>query len=131
VVFHPKDAAPAKQQKRGHHVQQFSDFDPMIMSATLKLNWWLVGDDPTKFFPVKITNTESVGTLKKVIKEENQRAFHDIDACLLVLWKVSISVDRDLQEHLAGLHLTDMSQLSSVDDLLNVFPDLPMCLLKI
>jgi hypothetical protein len=40
-------------------------------------------------------------------------------------WQHSIPTDRDPQEHLAGLDLTDDSQLSSVDDLLDTFPDLP------
>jgi hypothetical protein len=71
---------------------------------------------------VKFSNTESVHTTK----DKNSRGFHNIDARSLVLWKVSIPVDRDLQGHLAHLGLTNKSQLSSVDDLLDVFPDLPI-----
>ena len=95
------------------------------MSATLHLNCWVFGDDATQVFPVNIMNTESIGTLKKAIKEENPQAFHNIDARSLAVWKVSIPVDRGLQESLANLDLTDETSLSPVDDLLEVFPDLP------
>jgi hypothetical protein len=40
-------------------------------------------DDATQVFPVKIGNTVSVGALKKVVKEENQQAFHNLDVCSL------------------------------------------------
>lgn len=49
---------------------------------------------PAMYFPSKCT--ESVGTLKKVTKEENPESFHNFDARSLVLWNVfSIAVDDD------------------------------------
>jgi hypothetical protein len=58
-----------------------------LMSATHKLNCWLVGDDPTttQVFPVKINNTESVGTLKEAIKDKKS-TLQNHDADSLGLW---------------------------------------------
>jgi len=41
-------------------------------------------------FPVKISKEEFVGVLKKAIKEEKQHGLHEIDADMLILWKVSL-----------------------------------------
>ncbi|KAF8325637.1 uncharacterized protein EI90DRAFT_2109534 [Cantharellus anzutake] len=40
------------------------------MSHTLNLNYWVLGDDANRVFPVEISNTKSVGALKKAIKEK-------------------------------------------------------------
>jgi hypothetical protein len=95
------------------------------MSATLQLNCWVFGDDVSRVFPVKITNTESVGTLKKAIKEEKKPAFDHVTADSLALWKVSFPVNHSLQQNLANLDLTDETSLSSVDVLLEVFSNVP------
>ena len=95
------------------------------MAATLKLNCWVLGDDVSQVFPIKIANTESVGTLKKVIRDENSESFHDIDARSLTLCKVSFPVDRHLHQRLASIDITDGTSLSSVDDLVDVFSDEP------
>ena len=42
------------------------------MSLQLCLNCWVIGDEAGRVFPVNIAGTESVGTLKKAIKEKNQ-----------------------------------------------------------
>jgi hypothetical protein len=47
------------------------------------------GDDLKSIFQVKISATEPVSALKKVIKEEKRHAFQDVDADALRLWKVS------------------------------------------
>ena len=62
------------------------------MSAVLQLSCWLVGNDTTQVFQVKIANTESVGTLKEVIKDKITLQHADPDS--LRLWKDSIPVDR-------------------------------------
>jgi hypothetical protein len=94
------------------------------MSTALHVNCWLVGDDATRVFQVEIANTESVGTLRKVIKHEKKIALQHVDPDSLALWEVSIPVDRNLNQTLARLDLEDESQLSSVDDLADVFRDL-------
>jgi hypothetical protein len=59
------------------------------MDSTFELNCSIRGDDPNSVFPVKIAGNESVGTLKKAIREENQETFQGIDARSLKLRKVS------------------------------------------
>jgi hypothetical protein len=61
------------------------------MSGNLELNCWVLGDDYNRTFPVKIANNETVAALKKAIKEEKKRAFLDVDADSLDLWKVRFS----------------------------------------
>jgi hypothetical protein len=94
------------------------------MAATLMLNCSVLGDDVSQVFPIKIANTESVGTLKETIKEKNPEAFRHVDARSLIIWKVSIPNDR-LQQSLTILDLTDESSLSSMDDLIDVFSEEP------
>ena len=69
----------------------------------ITLNCWVFADDPDRVFPAKIAREESVGALKKVIKEENP----DLGpARTLDLWKVSERIaQRSLPPiHLSGLH---------------------------
>ena len=60
------------------------------MSLQLCLNCWVLGEKASRVFPVKIAGTESVGTLKKAIKEEKRPAFDQIPADVLDLWQVSV-----------------------------------------
>jgi hypothetical protein len=94
------------------------------MAATLQLNCWVLGDDASKVFPIKIAKTESVGTLKEAVKDKNSESFHNVDARSLTLWKVSIPKDR-LQQSLANVDLTNATSLSSMDDLDDVFSGEP------
>jgi Crinkler effector protein N-terminal domain len=66
------------------------------MSLTLELNCLVLGDDPSHIFPVKIASTESVGTLKQLIREK-KHAFQHVDADTLELFRVSFPVDDDLE----------------------------------
>jgi hypothetical protein len=59
------------------------------MSNILELNCWVLGDDPRHVFPVKIATSETIGYLKKAIKDEIKHSFDDLDAKSLDLWKVS------------------------------------------
>ena len=70
------------------------------MSPLVNLNCRVQGDDIDRIFPVEIAPTKTVGALKKLIKEENKHSFPNIDAKLLVLWKVSIRVDDNLKKTL-------------------------------
>jgi hypothetical protein len=96
-----------------------------LMAAPLLFNCWVHGDDFSQVVPIKIANTKSVSTLKEVIKDKNPESFHGVDAHSLVLWKVSIPVNRQFQQSIAILDLTDQTLLSSLDDLANVFSDQP------
>ena len=59
--------------------------------SLLNLNCWVHGDELQNVFPVKIARDETVGALKKAIKEEKKPLFDHIPADSLELWKVSNS----------------------------------------
>ena len=80
----------------------------------LELNCFVHDDDPRHVFPVKIARTESVGTLKRSIKDDNPESFRDVDARSLVLWKVSIPVNDGFKENVRKVDLRDEDALENV-----------------
>ena len=56
--------------------------------STLSLNCFLLGDDSTKVFTVKVPEFDNVSILKKIVKEEKARHLAHLDASDLTLWKV-------------------------------------------
>ena len=91
----------------------------------LELNCFVHDDDPRHVFPIKIARTESVGTLKGSIKDDNPETFCDVDARSLVLWKVSIPVNDGFKENVRKVELRDDYALSPVDRLSKVFSGQP------
>ena len=108
------------------------------MSLQLSLNCWVIGDKAGSVFPVKIAGTESVGTLKKAIKEENPDLLGP--ARTLDLWKVSVyyfdtlkstpdpwqvnvPVDDNLPEAVGDLSLESVKPLWSVKRLSGLFEE--------
>lgn len=85
----------------------------------------MVGKDRNHVFPVKIASTESVGTLKELIRDKKKYAFERVDADDLKLWKVSIPVDDDFRENVNKAGLGDEATLSPVDGLTDVFSGPP------
>jgi len=77
-----------------------------------------------KYFRSKL-GIQSLSAPSRKLLRTSQEAFRNVDACSLTLWKVSIPVDRHLQQSLANIDLTDETSLSSVDDLFDVFSDVP------
>ena len=92
-------------------------------SEPLRLNCYVFGDDPRCVFPVEIAPTKTVGALKKLIKEENKHSFPNIDAKLLVLWEVSISLDANFKKTLNNLELADGESLSPTQELCEYFSE--------
>jgi hypothetical protein len=90
----------------------------------LKLNCFVYGDDPRNVFPVKIASTETVGTLKKVIRGETP-AFDGFATDTLSLWKVSIAVDDKLKDTVSKVELREGEELSPVDRLSQIFAVYP------
>ena len=80
---------------------------------------------PPNFFFVEIANTKPVSALKDAIKDKKKLSLHHVDADALTLWKVSFPVNHNFQQNLANIDLTDETSLSSVDDLLDVFSNVP------
>ena len=95
------------------------------MSSTLNLNCLVLGDDASRTFPIKIAKSDTVGGLRKLIKEENTPAFDHVPTNTLVLWKVSILVNRSLTENLSNRTFSDESPLLPMDELSEVFSDSP------
>jgi hypothetical protein len=95
------------------------------MAATLQLNCWVDGDDISKVFSVEIEANKPVSALRDAIKGKKQVALAHVDADFLALRKVSFPVDRHLHQRLANIDVTDETSLSSVDDLVDVFVDVP------
>ena len=80
-----------RENRMAVHCSIVGCFRPQMtpMSSILELNCWVLGDDPRRVFPLKIVCSETVGYLKKVIKDEKKPVFDDITADSLDLWKVS------------------------------------------
>ena len=71
------------------HNSATNDIVMLVMSNVLELNCWILGDDSRRVFPVKISSSETVGYLKKAIKDEKKPKLDAITADSLDLWKVS------------------------------------------
>ena len=107
-------------------LDEFSLGRPTIpMSSTLNLNCSVLGDDASHTFPIKISKSDTVGDLRKLIKEENTPAFDHVPANTLILWKVSILVNWSLTQNLSNRTFGDESSLLPVDELSEVFSDSP------
>ena len=92
----------------------------------LELNCLVNEDGPRHTFTVKISKTESVSTLKEVIKKFLSPLFDNVPVNSFVLWKVSVPVDEKFQASLGRLSLVEEESLLPVEDLSNIFPDLPV-----
>ena len=89
------------------------------------LNCLVLGDDASRVFPVEIANSKTVGDLRDAIKDKKRPAFDHVPADTLVLWKVSILVNRSLTQNLSNRTFADESPLLPVDELSEVFSDSP------
>jgi hypothetical protein len=85
----------------------------------------VLNDDTSHIFPIEIAESKTVGALRKAIKDEKRHAFKHVDADTLVLWKVSIPVNRSLTENLGKLNFVDEGSLLPVNRLSKVFSDQP------
>jgi len=96
------------------------------MSGAFDLNCCILGDDdPRRVFSVRIAATESVSTLRKAIKDEKRPAFDHIPAHTLILWSVSIPVDKSFKDSLNDFEPADEESLLPVDRLSEVFVNVP------
>jgi len=91
----------------------------------LELNRLVLGDDPRRIFSVKIAATESVSTLRKVIKDDKKPALDHVPVETLVLWKASIPVDKSFKVNISKMDLIEEKLLSSLDRLSKVFTNAP------
>ena len=96
-------------------------FEPLI---TMKIYCYVRGDIPVNTFTLDIDAHESVYQLKKAIKERKRPRFDDIPAAKLILWKVSLPINRDLKNGVKALNLLEDDSLNSHEILSDIFPDL-------
>ncbi|KAF9416742.1 hypothetical protein BGZ76_004608, partial [Entomortierella beljakovae] len=57
---------------------------------TQKIKLFCILDGDSSAFPVKLEVEDTIGELKKAIKEENPNDLQDVDADMLIIWRVSI-----------------------------------------
>ena len=93
------------------------------MAGTLNLNCLVLGHDASHIFPIEIAERKTVGALKDAIKDKKEHAFQHVDADALLLWKVSILVDRSLTKNISKLDFVDEGSLLPVEELSDVFSD--------
>jgi hypothetical protein len=100
------------------------------MSGLLKLNCWIICNEPRCIVLVKIAKTETIYTLNRAIIDENPD-LRDISARSLNIHNVSIPIDGDLGTNLAAFrsqHDSAKDNPSPVDELSQVFSDEPKAL---
>ena len=85
----------------------------------------VLGHDASHIFPIEIAENKTVGALRKAIKDEKEHAFQHVDADNLILWQVSIPVNRNLTENISKLDFVDDGSLLPVKRLSGVFSDPP------
>lgn len=66
--------------------------------STLSLNCYVLGDDPSRIFQVKILKTKQVCILRDLIKEKQSPFLDHVPASSLAVWKVSLPVDTIMPE---------------------------------
>ena len=81
------------------------------------------GEPSRRAFPVKIERGESVGVLKKLVKEEKKPMLDHLPADTLDLWKVNIPVADD--EATQNPDLSNAIMLRSVDEIAEHFDGPP------
>ena len=98
---------PSLQPQLAHHS---SSSGLQLAHRNLEIHCLVVGEDAANVFPVKISKSETVGILKEMIKEKKKPQFDDFAADTLVLWKVSIPDNDNLQQNLDTLNLNEGSE---------------------
>jgi hypothetical protein len=102
------------------HPNSSSDSQPQ-----LNLNCLVLGHDASHIFPIEIAERKTVGALRKAIKDEKRPAFDHVPADTLLLWKVSILVNRNPTENLSKLDFVDENSLLPVKKLSKIFSEKP------
>ena len=81
------------------------------------------GNTTANAFPIHIDKGQFIGDLKKVIKAEKHKTFHDIEADELKLWKKEIPDDQD--DLLSNLKLNDGDELLATREIGDYWTEKP------
>lgn len=98
--------------------------DPPNQQPLLVLNCLVLGHSCNNIFPIEISRTKSVGSLKKAIKEEKTCLFNCVDADDLVIWNVSEIAN--LEKPLEKATFPGKELLSPLEKLSKVFSIMPL-----
>ncbi|KAF9346427.1 hypothetical protein BGX26_002075 [Mortierella sp. AD094] len=96
------------------------------MTNQLKLFCLVDGEPTANAFPLSISSTNDIGTLKEHIKTKKSPKFDDIAADELTLWRVSVPVVA-ATKHSAVLlkSIGDKEELLPTDELSDIFNETP------
>lgn len=95
------------------------------MSENIELFCYVIGDEANDVFAIEISSSRSVAHLKDSIRDELKPRFDNIPANKLVLWKVSIPVDDNLQQNVDSYDFEENGNLMPVKRLSGLFPQPP------
>jgi hypothetical protein len=76
-------------------------------------------------FPVDIEENQTVGDLKKAIKEEDPHAFADLDADDLILYHIEVPDDENMANNVTAIMQEPPPALRPTVELLDLFPETP------
>ncbi|KAL4061796.1 hypothetical protein V8B97DRAFT_1878730 [Scleroderma yunnanense] len=89
----------------------------------LTFQCWVYGQSIKRIFPVEVSKTKTVGTLRRVIKSEKPLDFRDVEADDLDLYKVPSPDDEVLEEELKQWTPSGKKPLGSRQRLSKLFPE--------
>jgi len=99
----------------GPPLKPLQDIQTVNPTQLLSVNCLSSEDEPTKAFTVKISKTDNVSTLKKMIKAENAHDLAHVDAKDLILYKVSLSnTDSKATPAVTRIHLQALEEIQEV-----------------
>ncbi|KIJ13061.1 hypothetical protein PAXINDRAFT_100881 [Paxillus involutus ATCC 200175] len=123
--------APGELSLIAHFLHSNRDLSGYSTPETIiTLNCLVSGGGCRNIFSVKIDKTETVGTLKNLIKSKKPIAFRNVDANTLVLWKLEVPEsllcdDDTLKETIKSFNLQAEHSLFPVNRLSQIFPKTP------
>ncbi|OJA11316.1 hypothetical protein AZE42_08597 [Rhizopogon vesiculosus] len=89
------------------------------MDSNYTLNCIVFGEDPGEIFLIKVASTETVHTLKEMIKDATMPTFRDVAVMYLKLWEVENMLPDDalqdnLKHHLEKKPLSPIARLQKI-----------------
>ena len=93
--------------------------EPLI---AMKINCYVRGDVPQNAFILDIDDDKTVDDLKKAVRENKRPNFDDANS--LILWNVSVPINRNLKNSVEALNLLESDALYTHEILSDIFSDL-------
>lgn len=96
----------------------------LLILVALELYCYVLGDNPSQIFCVKLPNTSNIANLRKVIKAEKSPKFQDVVSDELIIWSAIVPVGPNFTEEIAKA-LVDKDSLPPLALLSNLPPSVP------